>query len=587
MTLVALAILGIIASFKLPVSMLPDIDIPEITVQINYKNCSAGELENTVVKPIRNQLLQLNYLKDIKSETRDGYSVIKLKFDYKTNINYAFIEANEKIDVLMNSFPRDMQRPKIIKANASDLPVFNLSLIPNKKYWEKENNLLQLSGLAESVIKRRIEQLSEVAMVDISGLESQEIGIIINDELLQNLNLKYSKLKNIIENNNISLSNLIIKSGQYQYNIKFSSVLKTKKDIENLYLKIDKNRIIQLKDIAKVVIRPQKRQGIYLFDNKEAVVISVIKQADAQMSQLRTKMNALLTEFNKDYPEIDFKISRDQTHLLKFSINNLKQSLFLGCFLAMIIVFFFMKDIKSPFLIIISLPASLIISMLFIYLFKVSINIISVSGLILSAGMMIDNSIIVIDNINQFKNKGFSIDKSCVLGTNEIIRPLISSVLTSCAVFVPLAFLSDISGALFLDQAIVIVISLSVSLLISIMVLPPLYRLFYLKNRKEKSSKFFEKIKLFSLENIYEKVLNLIFRYKKIFLFILVLLFLSGVVLFKYMKKQTMPDIKQSDTVLYVDWNKNINVEENEKRIINLISKINAPITYTNTLIGK
>ena len=191
MTLIALIVLGIITATRLPVSLLPDIDIPEITIQINYKNTSARQLENAVVKPVRNQLLQLNHLKDIKSETRDGNAIIQLTFDYKTNINYAYIETNEKIDALMNSMPKEMDRPKIIKASASDIPVFYLSIIPKEAYWEKQNNLLEISEFAESVIKKRIEQLSEVAMVDISGLVFPEIAIIPDIELMQSLNLTY------------------------------------------------------------------------------------------------------------------------------------------------------------------------------------------------------------------------------------------------------------------------------------------------------------------------------------------------------------------------------------------------------------
>ena len=587
MTLIALIVLGIITATRLPVSLLPDIDIPEITIQINYKNTSARQLENAVVKPIRNQLLQINHLKDIKSETRDGNAIIQLTFDYKTNINYAYVETNEKIDALMNRLPKEMERPKIIKASASDIPVFYLSIIPKESYFEKQNNLLEISEFTESVIKKRIEQLSEVAMVDISGLVFPEIAIIPDIELMQSLNLTYEQLENIFGINNVSLGNILVKDKQYQYNIKFSNQLKTIEDIENIYIKINGQSIVQLKDIAEVSFRTQKRKGIYLYNDREAIVMTVIKQANAQMAQLKEKLNELIVGFNKNYKNLEFKVSQDQTQLLKFSLNNLKQSLLFGCLLAFLIMFFFMSDFKSPFLIGISIPASLIISIFFLYIFKISINIISLSGLILGVGMMIDNSIIVIDNINQYIEKNYSLSQACIAGTNEVIRPLISSVMTTCAVFIPLVFLSDISGALFYDQAVAIAISLTTSLLVSIMILPVFYRLFYLKSKVTENHSYGKKSSIINLENFYEKSINIIFNHKTFFLLLFFLLFPLGLFLFQKINIQSFPNIEKTDVILNIDWNENINVDENKRRLINLFENINTPLLHQNSLIGQ
>jgi multidrug efflux pump subunit AcrB len=181
MLFLACVILGIITYFTLPVSLLPDIAIPEITVQVTGENTSARELENTAVKPIRRQLMQVGKLRDIKSETRDGYAIIRLKFDYGTNTDLAFIEVNEKIDAAMNSLPRDFRRPRVIKASATDLPVFylNLSLKDDVPYEQTdEQKFLALSEFADNVVKRRIEQLPEVAMADMTGLMYKHLQLV-------------------------------------------------------------------------------------------------------------------------------------------------------------------------------------------------------------------------------------------------------------------------------------------------------------------------------------------------------------------------------------------------------------------------
>src|SRR5690606_9053687 len=214
-----------------------------------------------------------------------------------------------------------------------------------------------------------------------------------------------------------------------------------------------------------------------------------------RMGDLKKALNTLMEYLKQDYPNIDFSITRDQTKLLDYAINNLFQSLLWGMLLAFGIMFFFLKDVKSPLLIGFTIPVSIIVCLLFFQVFGISINIISLSGLILGIGLMIDNSIIVIDNITQFRERGYKLPKACVLGTTEVFKPLLSSVLTTCAVFLPLIFLSGISGALFYDQAMAITIGLFVSLLVSITLLPVLYRLFYLKEspKKGRMTRFLEK----------------------------------------------------------------------------------------------
>ena len=199
MLFLACVIIGVITYNTLPVSLLPDIAIPEITVQVSGDNASARELENTVTKPIRRQLMQVGNLRDIRSETRDGSAIIRLKFDYGTNTDLAFIEVNEKIDAAMNSLPRDFRRPRVIKASATDLPVFyvNLTLKDDTPYGvTDEQKFLDLSEFADNVIKRRIEQLSEVAMADMTGLMYKHLQIVPNLPKLESASITLSDIEN-------------------------------------------------------------------------------------------------------------------------------------------------------------------------------------------------------------------------------------------------------------------------------------------------------------------------------------------------------------------------------------------------------
>lgn len=629
MSFIAILVLGIVAINYLPVSLMPDIDIPEITVQVSVPNTSARELENTVVKPLRRQLMQLAHLADITSEARNENGVIHLKFEYGANIDYAFIEVNEKIDRAMNNFPRNIDRPRVIKANATDIPVFYLNLTLKQKVKSKSSNtaiktqttkqinsdlfpvsqaFTELSRFASNVISKRIEQLPEVAMVDMSGTVSSELLILPDNQKLQALGITQSALESSIKNSNVKLGNLLIRDGQYQYNIRFSSTLQNKSDIENIYFKAN-DRLLQLKDVATVIEHPQKQKGMVLHNGQDAVTFAVIKQSDARMSDLKSKLNFLIEEFEKDYPDIQFDITRNQTTLLDYSIGNLQQDLMWGAILAFVVMFFFMKDYRAPLLIGITIPTSLVVSMLFFYILGISINVISLSGIILGVGMTVDNSIIVIDNITQhrerLRRRKFSnspttesleskdetdieiLESACASGTNEVFGPLLSSSLTNSSVFLPLIFISGIAGAMFYDQAMAVTVGLLVSLGVSATLLPVYYLLIYRRRENVGELKWMKRINLLNFEVLYMSGFRFVMRNQILSFFVAVLLLAGSFLLYGTLEKTRLPVIDRDELLLSIDWNEHIHIGENKQRIVELIRHFDESLELSTCMIGE
>jgi multidrug efflux pump subunit AcrB len=585
MTFLALIMLGIVASGRLPVSLMPDIDIPEITVAVSRSDVSARELENTVVSVLRRNLLQVPGLDDIESESRNGSAIIRLSFKYGNDINLAFMEVNEKVDGAMNNLPRDLERPRIIKASATDIPVFMLNITLADQQTGNEK-FIELSEFAETVIKKRIEQLPEVGMADITGQIKREIYVTPDKKKMKSLGITEDDLTKAVAQNNINIGSIMVKDGKYLYNLEFSSYLKELNDVKDIYIKSG-DRLLQLKDIAEAGIRQENPRGLYYSNGNRAISLAIIKESTARMASLEARMKEIIDIFRKDYPQMDFEISQDQTRLLDYSISNLKQNLLAGGILAFFLMFFFLKDAKSPLIIGFSIPATLVISLLFFYVVGLSVNIISLAGLILGIGMMIDNSIVVIENITQWIDRGLSLVDACIKGTNEVITPLISSVLTTCAVFVPLIFLSGISGALFYDQAIAIVIGQGVSLLVGITLLPTIYYLLYKNGKNGAFTKLVKKISLKGLEESYEGGMNFFFRYKRTVMgsFLGIILIMAW--LFISMEKGKFPVVRQDELVVSVDWNENIDVNENLKRISEMLNYSSDLILQTNSFIGE
>jgi multidrug efflux pump subunit AcrB len=603
MAFTAFFILGIITYLNVPVSLLPDIAIPEITVQVSGKDRSARELENTVVSSIRQQLLQTGKLRDIRSETRDGNAIIRLSFEYGVNTDLAFVEVNEKIDAAMNYIPRDIERPKVIKASATDIPVFNLNLTLkiDSAGQTSEPAFLDLCEFAEAVIKRQIEQLPEVAMVDVTGLLKKQVFVKPDEAALAMTGITLADIESALSNNNVEPGSMTVRDGYYEYNIKFSAVMRTVEDIQNIFIRKD-DKIFTLKELAQVNIVPEKERGLALYNGRRAIVMSVIKQADENMSKMQKSLNNRIETLKTTYPDIEFSISQNQTELLDYTIFNLQQNLILAFIFVLLMSVFFMRDVRSPLIIGLSMFVSLIISLMFFYLCHVSLNIVSLTGLILALGMMIDNSIIVTDNIGQHLRGGITrnaltIDDACIKGTNEVIAPMLSSVFTTISVFIPLIFLSGIAGSIFFDQAFSVTAGLIVSYFTGIMLLPVLYKLVFRK--KIKSVKGSEALndkpqKASLLDRIYDASVGWVFAHKITTAVVMIAVLPLCVVLFNIIPKEKMPDISQNELLANIDWNENVHVPENTERTKAFLDALgrgvarNAPtvVTETSALIG-
>ena len=594
MAFTACFIIGLVTYSTLPVSLLPDIAIPEITVQVSAANTSARELENTVVRPLRGQLVQVSMLKDIRSESRDGAGIIRLSFEYGTDTDLAFIEVNEKIDAAMGYLPKETERPKVVKASATDIPVFYLNLtLKNDSAAEgvRQQSFLDLCEFAQSVIKRRIEQLPEVAMVDVTGLLERQVQIVPDAGKLAMMGLTIEDIESALSSNNVEPGSMTVRDGYYEYNIKFSTLLRTAEDVENIYLRKG-DRIVQLKDFCRVSVVPVKEKGVSLSNGKRAVSLAVIKQADENMDNMKNSLVGTMEYFRHVYPDIDFTISRNQTELLDYTISNLRQNLSLGFVFICLVAVLFLGDVKSPLVIGISMVVSIVISFVFFYLFGVSLNIISLAGLILALGMMIDSSIIVTENISQYRERGYSLRRACVAGTGEVATPMLSSSLTTIAVFAPLIFLSGIGGAVFFDQAFSVTVGLMVSYFTGIMLLPVLYLLVYragMRARKWKwlSFRFNNPVKDHTLDRFYDAGIGWVFRHKRLcVLFCLVSLPLC-LFFFFFIGKQRMPDIEENELVARIEWNENIHVDENRKRVEVLFKELDGRSLEQTASVGR
>ncbi len=555
--LVALIFSGLVL-WQLPVSLLPGIDVPQIVVKVRLPSASPAELERSILRPLREAVLTAAHLQEVTSQANSEGGQAELFFEYGTNMELAYIEINEKIDQLTNRLPKGLARPQVIRINTSDVPVVRLQVVA-----KEPGKMLEISNLAEKVIKKRLEALKGVSLVDLNGVQRQAVFVSPDQARLQALQVDEETLVTALQQNNQELGAISVKDGQYRYLLQLVSRLQDAASIRNIAFNTPSGKVVRLGEVAQVRDTLQRPQGFHFFNGEEAVAITVHKQAKAQMPELMRQFNESLAQFRIDYPQAQFYVTQNQAVLLDAGIGNLRNDLLFGGFFAFLILFVFIGNYRIPFLIGVILPTSFLMSFLVFYVGNISVNIISLSGLALGLGMTIDNAIIIFDHIGKKRLQGIPLLESCIQGTTEMIPPLISSALTTQAVFIPLVFLGGIAGALAYDQAVAVGAILLTSLLVSFFLLPMLYVLIF--QRSNLLPREDNRVFLTTLKG-YKKGFNWIWRRRKVAFPVLTLVGLAGLGLGALLPVQGLPDIQRQDLSLKIHWNEAIDIVQNKAR---------------------
>ncbi|TXF90168.1 efflux RND transporter permease subunit [Neolewinella aurantiaca] len=674
----AAIVLGLLAAGQLPVSLLPEVGIPRVSVQVSYPNAAARTVEDAVVAPLRNTLLQVNNLSGIRSRAREEAAVLYLDFPFGTDPDLAFIEVNEKIDQAMNQLPREVERPRVLATDVSDIPVVQLSvtlsnptpgpsprgrggeadvgsvapepspLSPGEGPGEREraqrasppptpasrlptpdsrlqtptSDLLPLSNLAENVLRRRLEQLDEVAFADLSGQATPRIVVRPKQAALRALGKTEADLANLLRAANVELGGLLLADGHYEYAVRFTGSLRTAEDLENLYLRVGApatpelpggERTVPLSDLATVTYEAEPARGLFLHNGAPGVIFTIRKRADARLFELRENLQTLVADLEAEYPDLRFRLNNDQTAVLRASIDNLSGGLLYGAGFAILVLFAFFREWRRPLLIGLAVPIALLIAVLGFYLAGLSVNVISLAGLILGLGLMIDNSIIVLDNIASYRELSRNSDTSDVsplprrgaggegnvhttaAATNEVIRPLISSALTTIAVFLPLVLLSGIAGALFRDQAIAVTLALAASLLVAYFLLPMLS---VLMSRSNASNVSLDSVGTggeatsgasIPTSNVSNKRSTTHYKLPTTFYLLFLLPWLAlGYLALSTLPTQGFPELSRSDYQLNIDWAEALPLNVHRTRVSALMADWQANFGGENSaLIGE
>ncbi|MBL0111147.1 MAG: efflux RND transporter permease subunit [Saprospiraceae bacterium] len=376
---------------------------------------------------------------------------------------------------------------------------------------------------------------------------------------------------------------LSVRDGQYRYFIKVATSITNLEAVRNIPVRTQQD-YIPLHRICTIGYDQKTKLGYHIYNGEPGLVLTVQKQAQARMNELMPALYEAISHFKTDYPTLRFESSRDQKFLLDAGIDNLRQDIYYGGILTIALLFLFLGHWSAPTLMSISIPLSLVISVIFFYWLDVSFNIISLSGVALGIGMLIDNSIVVIDHISRKRKNGNSLTESAIQGTNEMVVPVVSQVLTTVAVYAPLVLLHGIAGDLVKDQAKALTISLGVSLIVAFVLAPMLYKILltWLSKGQIKDDTIFYKW----VERGYHRMIDHILRHKPIYFMITLIMMPLGFWIATKLPVRTLPKIEKTESLLRLDWNESIDAAENYSRCQALLAQIKPYLVQYEADIG-
>lgn len=467
MLVLMILVLGAVSYLGLSIDMLPDINYPMAVVYTQYSGAGPKEIESMITKPLEEILGTVNNFKKVTSTSANSASMVMVEFTQGTDMDFAALQMREKIDMIKDMLPEEAQAPIVYQFDMNMIPVLQFSL-------SNGDDLVALKNLAEDTIKSRLERLDGVASVTIEGGVEREIKVNILPEKLEGYGLSLAQVISLLRAENLNLPGGTVEEGKSQFTVRTTGEFSDVSEIEELPV-VTSGGVIKLGDIAEIEDGyKDKNTNVYMNDNP-CLLIQVQKQSGTNTVKVADRINRELTKIEKEMSEVKFQIIFDQSTYIKRSIGSVASNALLGGILAVLILFLFLRNFRTTFIIATSIPISIIATFVLIFFSGITLNMMSLGGLALGVGMMVDNSIVVLESIFRYRENGYSRQDAAREGSQEVAMAVMASTLTTIAVFLPITFIRDnFAIEIFREMALTVTFSLAASLVVSLTLVPML-----------------------------------------------------------------------------------------------------------------
>jgi HAE1 family hydrophobic/amphiphilic exporter-1 len=490
MLFLAIIMLGTVSLVRLPVDLLPDISFPRLLVYTTYRDAGPREIEERISTPIEQAVSTVGGLRRLSSASRDGVSVVTLEFLWGTKMDFAALQIREKLDQIRWQLPQQADRPTLLRQDPREQPILTLAVAGEDLY--------RLRELSRQVFKRRLEQIEGIALATVTGGFEREIQIEVNMTRLAALGLSLEKVEQALKAASDNRPGGTIRKGQFRYGLRTLGEFTTVAEIGAVAISLPKGGTVTLREVAAITDGFRERTGLTRYNGKEAIGLLLTKESGTNTVAVTRRVHEVIEQLRREYPQVTLAVVESQAGFIESAIGQVEQELIAGGILAFLVLVLFLRDVRTPLIIAVAMPVSVIAAFALFYFFGINLNIISLGGLALGIGMLMDNSIVVLENIFRLRDEGHALLPATVEGTGEVIAPVTASTLTNIAVFLPLAYVHGVAGQLFRNQSFAIAFALMASLLVAFALLPMLAsRLLSIKGRngERESGRVGERVK--------------------------------------------------------------------------------------------
>lgn len=494
MAALTLVLFGLIALRDLQVNLLPDLSYPTLTVRTEYTGAAPAEIEALVSEPVEQAVGVVQDLRRIRSISRTGQSDVVLEFAWGTDMDQASLEVRDKLELLQ--LPLEAEPPLLLRFNPGTEPILRLALAASGPAATPEE-LMALRTYAEETLQRRLEPVEGVAAVRVGGGLEDEVQVLIDQQALARLNLDIRQVVQRLQEENVNVSGGRIEEGSQRYLVRTVNQFASLEQIRDMLVGHVDGVPVRLRDVATVAQGHREREAIIRIGAAEAVEIAIYREGDANTVAVAAAVHEALRRMEAEASptrpgerraaaaeprvEGEYRIDgfrlrtiEDQSVFIRAALGQVQVEAVLGGLFAILIIFFFLRDGWSTFVISLSLPISIIATFFFMGQLGLSLNVMSLAGLALATGMVVDDSIVVLESIAKARERGLGVLEAALAGTREVGMPVVATTLTTVAVFLPLVFVEGIAGQLFKDQALTVSIALLISMVVALTLIPML-----------------------------------------------------------------------------------------------------------------
>lgn len=551
--------LGLVSLKNLVIDLFPEIDLPIAVVATSYPGAAPEDVENLVSKPLESALSTIEGIDTLSSQSQVSVSMVVIQFKSGTDLDNALIDVREKVDQVKGSLPDSADDPSVLKFDPQDMPIIYLGLTG------KTPEVLQ--EIADDDIIPFLERQNGVASVTTDGGKEREIQVELDVSKLNRYGVTSSQIVQALAAENLSTPAGEVTKGQQDMQIRVEGEFTSLEDIKNTMIHLTNGEEIKLDDVATVRDTYQEQTSLALVDNQDALVLSIMKQSDANTVDVSDEVISAVEELQDRLPEgVDLFVAFDTSMFIRQSINSVTSNLMYGGLFSVLVLLLFLRSIRATLVIGISIPIAVISTFILMYFTGQTLNIISMGGLALGVGMMVDNSIVILENIFVYRQNGASIKEAAVKGANELGSAVVASTMTSLVVFLPIVFVQGIAGDLFRPLALTVSFSLIASLIVALSMVPMLASKFITDKSIERTMKknWMER-GLDAVLSFYKKLLSKVLKFRKTTLAAVLALLIGSFMLVPNIGMEFVPSSDQGLISITVETPTGTKLEETQK----------------------